>query len=70
MYVLLNRDTDKYISSITARGRNKLHTISTTADEERALRFREEDHALVMLERLMDEGALHGDDYCTMEVDE
>lgn len=68
MYALLNCNTDRYISSITARGRSGLHTVSTTQDEERALRFREEDHTLDMI--AMDEdGALHGDDYCTVEVD-
>lgn len=69
MYALLNCNTDRYISSITARGRSGLHTVSTTQDEDRALRFREEDHALDMLDRLYEEGALHGDDYCTVEVD-
>lgn len=68
MFALYNCDTDKFVSAITSRGRSPLHTVSTTQDEDRALLYRDEDRAQDMLERLMDEGALHGDDYRVIEV--
>ena len=70
MFAIYNVDTDKYVSSINAVGRSPLHTVTTTSDESRALLYRDEDRAQDMMERLMDEGALHDDEYRVIEVSE
>lgn len=68
MFAIYNVDTDKYVSSINCAGRSPLHTVTTTSDESRALLYRDEDRAQDMMERLMDEGALHGDFCRVVEV--
>ena len=70
MFAIYNVDTDKYVSSINTVGRSPLHTVTTTLDESRALLYRDEDRARDMMERLMDEGALHDDEYRVIEVSE
>lgn len=69
MYAIYDVDADRYISGITSRGRGLLHKVGTNPDESSALRFRDEDRAQDMLERLIDEGALRGDFCRVVEVD-
>ena len=69
MFAIYNCDTDRYVSGITRKVRSPLHLVGTSPDESRALLYRDEDRAQEMMERLMDEGALHGDAYRVIEVD-